>query len=92
MREPLAWWLSGSIALTTRLVVGVALIGMVSLLLFEMSGHRWQPDIHMYFFVAFAMLSYMYRSNRQGRRASASWLAAGYLSLVVLLSSNLLMA
>ena len=40
--------------------------------------------------VAFAMLSYMYRAARQGRRASSSWLALGYLSLILLLSSNLL--
>lgn len=40
--------------------------------------------------VGFAMLSYMYRAERQGRQASPSWLAMGYLSLVLLLSSNLL--
>ena len=40
--------------------------------------------------VGFAMLSYMYRSMRGGRIASQSWLALGYLSIVVLLSSNLL--
>ena len=42
--------------------------------------------------VAFAILSYQYRSLRAGRQASASWLALGYLSLVLLLSSNLVVS
>jgi len=42
--------------------------------------------------VAFAILSYQYRSLSAGRQASPSWLALGYLSLVVLLSSNLVIA
>ena len=41
--------------------------------------------------VAFALLSYMFRSLRSGHRASSSWLAVGYLSLVVLLASNLVL-
>lgn len=40
--------------------------------------------------VAFAMLSYLYRSHRDGRQANQSWLALGYTSMVVLLASNLL--
>ena len=50
-------WLAAGSALSTRLVVAVALIGMVSLLLFQMSGHPWQLDIHMYFFAALAVLA-----------------------------------
>jgi hypothetical protein len=42
--------------------------------------------------VAFAILSYQYRSLRAGRSASPSWLAFGYLSLIVLLTSNLVIS
>jgi methyl-accepting chemotaxis protein len=52
-----AWRLAGSTAESTRLVIGVALVGMVSLLLYETAGNPWQPDLHLYFFVAFAMLT-----------------------------------
>jgi methyl-accepting chemotaxis protein len=52
----LSWRTAGSV-LSTRLIVAVALIGMVSLLLLVMAGHRWQLDIHMYFFAALAVLA-----------------------------------
>ncbi len=52
----LSWWTTGS-GLSTRLTVGVALIGMVSLVVYQLSGTNWQLDAHMYFFVALAMLS-----------------------------------
>lgn len=42
--------------------------------------------------LAFAMISYIYRSRRNGRYPSQSWMALGYLSLVVLLVSNLALA
>ena len=42
--------------------------------------------------LAFAMMSYLYRSRRSGVEASPAWLAVGYLALIVLLVSNLLMA
>ncbi|MDG6957816.1 MAG: hypothetical protein JRM74_04245 [Nitrososphaerota archaeon] len=42
--------------------------------------------------LAFAMMSYLYRSRRSGVEASSAWLAVGYLALIVLLVSNLLMA
>ena len=51
-----AWWAAGS-APSTRLIVAVALVGMVALLVLEMAGHPWQLDIHMYFFAALAMLA-----------------------------------
>src|SRR5258708_39564174 len=51
------WCVAGSTAESTRLVIGVALVGMVSLLLYETAGNPWQPDLHLYFFVAFAMLT-----------------------------------
>ena len=51
-----SWWAAGD-ALPTRLIVAVALIGMVALLVLEMAGHPWQLDIHMYFFAALAMLA-----------------------------------
>ncbi len=50
-----SWKLSGN-GLSTRLVFGVAIMGDVSLLVFQMSGHPWQIDMHMYFFAALACL------------------------------------
>ncbi len=52
----LSWWMTGS-GLSTRLTVGVALIGMVSLVVYQLSGRSWQLDAHMYFFVALAILT-----------------------------------
>lgn len=43
-------------ASTTRLTMGVALIAMVSLLLAACRGTPWQSDMHVYYFVALAML------------------------------------
>jgi methyl-accepting chemotaxis protein len=53
----LTWRIAGSTALSTRLVVAVAFIGMIGLLLQQMAGHPWQLDIHMYFFAALAVLA-----------------------------------
>jgi methyl-accepting chemotaxis protein len=50
-----SWRLTGN-GLSTRLVFGVAVMGDVSLLVFQMSGHPWQIDTHMYFFAALACL------------------------------------
>jgi methyl-accepting chemotaxis protein len=50
-----SWMKSGS-DLATRLIVAVALMADVSLLVYQMAGHPWQPDIHMYFFAALATL------------------------------------
>jgi methyl-accepting chemotaxis protein len=51
----ISWRTSGS-ELITRLLVAVALMADVSLLVYQMSGHPWQPDMHLYFFAALAML------------------------------------
>ena len=40
-----------------RHCVGVALMGLVSLMVFAFEGHGWQIDMHMYFFAALAMLT-----------------------------------
>lgn len=50
------WWATGS-GLTTRLTVGVGVVGTVSLIVYQLSGDAWQLDAHMYFFVALALLS-----------------------------------
>jgi hypothetical protein len=42
--------------------------------------------------VAFAIVSYMYRSRRSSKAPSPAWLAIGYLALIVLLVSNLTLA
>ena len=52
----LSWWRSGS-TLGPRLTIGVAVIGMVSLIVDQLAGHPWQLDAHMYFFAALAVLS-----------------------------------
>jgi len=50
-----SWRLAGN-GLSTRLIVAVALMGDVSVLVFQMSGHPWQIDMHMYFFATLALL------------------------------------
>jgi methyl-accepting chemotaxis protein len=51
----LSWRAVGSV-LSTQLVVSVALMGSISVFTFELSGHPWQIDMHMYFFAALACL------------------------------------
>lgn len=51
----LSWRIAGN-RLTTRLVVAIALMSDVSVLVAQMAGHPWQPDMHMYFFAALAAL------------------------------------
>lgn len=43
--------------LAVRLTIAVAFVGVISLLLAAMAGHAWQVDIHMYYFVAVALLA-----------------------------------
>ena len=50
-----SWRLAGN-GLSTRLIFGVAVMGDVSVLVFQMSGNPWQIDMHMYFFAALAFL------------------------------------
>ena len=40
-----------------RYSIGVALVGMVALLVYGFDGHPWQIDLHMYFFAILAMLT-----------------------------------
>jgi methyl-accepting chemotaxis protein len=51
----LSWRTTGN-GLSTRLIFAVALMGGVSVFTFQLSGHPWQPDVHMYFFAALACL------------------------------------
>jgi methyl-accepting chemotaxis protein len=51
----LSWRASGNGA-STRLTIAVAAMGVVATLVYEMSGHGWQADMHMYFFAVLAML------------------------------------
>ncbi len=51
----LSWRAAGN-GLSTRLVLAVALMGSVSVFAFQLAGHPWQIDIHMYFFAALACL------------------------------------
>jgi methyl-accepting chemotaxis protein len=50
-----SWFSSGSNP-STRLIFAVALMADVSLFTYELNGHPWQADMHMYFFSALACL------------------------------------
>jgi len=49
------WRASGS-GLSTRLIFAVVLMSEVSMFTFQLSGHAWQADMHMYFFSVLACL------------------------------------
>ncbi|MBR1236682.1 methyl-accepting chemotaxis protein [Bradyrhizobium sp. AUGA SZCCT0182] len=51
----LSWRMSGN-GPSTRLIVAVALMADVAMFVFQLAGHRWQVDMHMYFFAALACL------------------------------------
>ena len=51
----LSWRLSGN-GLSTRLVFSVALMSGVSMFTYQLEGHPWQIDMHMYFFAALACI------------------------------------
>jgi methyl-accepting chemotaxis protein len=51
----LSWRMVGN-ELSTRLLFAVAVMGGVSVLVYQLSGHAWQIDMHMYFFAALACL------------------------------------
>jgi methyl-accepting chemotaxis protein len=51
----LSWRATGN-GLSTRLTVAVALMGSISVFAFQLSGHPWQIDLHMYFFAGLACL------------------------------------
>jgi methyl-accepting chemotaxis protein len=50
-----SWRMSGN-GLSTRLIFAVALMGGVSVFAYQLAGHAWQIDLHMYFFAALACL------------------------------------
>jgi methyl-accepting chemotaxis protein len=50
-------WARDPRGLAGRLMIGVALVGQISVLLAAMSGHRWQVDVHMYYFAGLAILA-----------------------------------
>jgi methyl-accepting chemotaxis protein len=51
----LSWRMAGNV-LSTRLIVAVALMGDVSIFTYQLTGHPWQIDLHMYFFTMLACL------------------------------------
>ncbi len=51
----LLWW-RDPIGAATRIVSGLALIGMAAIFLIVFAGHPWQVDLHMYFFACLAVL------------------------------------
>src|SRR3954464_7472434 len=50
-------WASSGNGLSTRLIFAVALMGGASVFTYQLAGHPWQPDTHMYFFAALACLA-----------------------------------
>ena len=51
-----ASWGSSGNGLSTRLTFAIALMGGVSIFAYQLAGHPWQIDMHMYFFAALAFL------------------------------------
>jgi methyl-accepting chemotaxis protein len=51
----LSWRVAGN-ELSTRLTFAVALMADVSIFTYQLAGHAWQIDMHMYFFAALACL------------------------------------
>ncbi|MCJ2134358.1 methyl-accepting chemotaxis protein [Methylobacterium sp. J-026] len=49
-------WRRDPIGQATRIVSGLALIGMAAVFLTVFTGHPWQIDLHMYFFACLAVL------------------------------------
>jgi methyl-accepting chemotaxis protein len=49
-------WRGAGNALSTRLIVAVALMSDVSIFTYQLAGHAWQTDMHMYFFAVLASL------------------------------------
>ena len=49
-------WASSGNGLSTRLTFAIALMGGVSVFTYQLAGHPWQIDMHMYFFAALACL------------------------------------
>src|SRR5690349_18760376 len=49
-------WRSAGNGLSTRLIVAVALMSDVSIFTWQLAGHPWQTDMHMYFFAVLASL------------------------------------
>ncbi|MGP9819657.1 methyl-accepting chemotaxis protein [Salinarimonas sp. NSM] len=41
----------------TRFAIAIGLIAQVSLFVWELAGHPWQVDVHMYYFATLAMLA-----------------------------------
>jgi methyl-accepting chemotaxis protein len=52
----LSWRRTGS-SPSTRLTVSVALMAGISILVYQLAGHTWQLDMHMYFFAGLACLA-----------------------------------
>jgi methyl-accepting chemotaxis protein len=52
-----ATWLQDKRGIASRLINAVAFVALVSLLVHVMRGHRWQVDMHMYYFACLAILA-----------------------------------
>jgi len=50
-------WFGSPTAPATRMTIAVAVIGIISLLVYQMHGQPWQIDTHMYYFAGLALLT-----------------------------------
>ena len=64
-------WASSGNGLSTRLTFAVALMGGVSVFTYQLAGHPWQIDTHMYFFAALACLARLLRLSPDPRRRAS---------------------
>jgi methyl-accepting chemotaxis protein len=55
MAATVSWRTAGN-GLSTRMIFAVALMGGVSVITFQLAGHAWQADVHMYYIVGLACL------------------------------------
>lgn len=55
MAATVSWRTAGN-ELSTRMVFAVALMGGISVITFQLAGHAWQADVHMYYIVGLACL------------------------------------
>ncbi len=49
-------WTMNRQGLAGRLMIGIALVGLISVIVYQLAGHPWQIDLHMAYFSVLAML------------------------------------
>ena len=78
-----ASWATGQGNAQNRLTTGVAVALSVAVLVYQMAGHPWQIDLHMYFFAGLAILVVL--ADSRALLLSAAVVAVHHLALNFLL-------